>query len=215
MNDQTPRDRLLAKLRDQGIDHEPVLDAIRSVDRHEMVSDAMKPHAYENRPLPIGHDQTISQPYIVALMTWLADIDPGDAVLEIGTGSGYQAAVLAEMGAKVHSIEIVRPLAQRTRTLLDEMGYDRIATRIGDGYAGWPDAAPFDAIVITAAPPAIPDPLKEQLAIGGRLVVPVGEHDQELVVITRTTDGFEQDVSVPVRFVPMTGKAQRLPREGR
>ena len=203
---------LVAQLRAQGITSEQVLEAIRSVNRHDMVPDALEPYAYENRPLPIGYEQTISQPYIVGLMTQLADIQPGDDVLEIGTGSGYQAAVLAETGANVHSIEIVEPLARRTRALLDEMGYDQIETRIGDGYAGWPDEAPFDAIVITAAPPAIPEPLKEQLAIGGKLVVPVGDRHQELVVLTRTEDGFERERSVPVRFVPMTGEAQQQTR---
>ena len=202
------RGLLVEHLRAQGIESDVVLDAIRSVNRHEMVPAPLEPYAYADRPLPIGHDQTISQPYIVALMTQLADIQPGDDVLEIGTGSGYQAAVLAEIGADVHSIEIVEPLARRTRALLDEMGYEAIETRIGDGYAGWPEKAPFDAIVITAAPPEIPEPLKEQLKIGGKLVVPVGEHYQELIVLTRTEDGFERQRSIPVRFVPMTGEAQ-------
>ncbi len=185
-----------------------MLEAVRAVNRHEMVPATMQPFAYVDRALPIGHDVTISQPYIVALMTQLADIQPGDRVLEVGTGSGYQAAVLAELGAEVYSIEIIEPLARRTRAQLNAMGYDEIETRIGDGYAGWPEQAPFDAIVITAAPPRIPEPLKKQLAIGGKMVVPVGEHYQELVVLTRTTDGFELERSIPVLFVPMTGQAQ-------
>lgn len=203
------RQALVDQLRAQGIEDEQVLEAIASVPRHRMVPEAMMPYAYADRPLPIGHDQTISQPYIVALMSQLADIEKGDKVLEIGTGSGYQAAVLAELGANVHSIEIVEPLARRTRALLDRLGYDEIETRIGDGYRGWPEEAPFDAILLTAAPPSIPEPLEQQLEVGGKLVAPVGERYQELVVVTRTEDGFEREEELPVRFVPMTGVAQR------
>jgi len=201
------RARLLAGLRAEGIG-EVVLDALARVPRHSMVPESFRDAAYEDRALPIGHDQTISQPFVVALMTQLAEIEPADKVLEIGTGSGYQAAVLAELGADVYSIEIVEPLATRTRALLDEIGYPGIQTRVGDGYLGWPEEAPFDAILITAAPPAIPEPLKRQLAVGGKLVAPVGRDQQELVILTRTERGIERERSIPVRFVPMVGEAQ-------
>jgi protein-L-isoaspartate(D-aspartate) O-methyltransferase len=190
--------------------HDPqVLEAMRRVPRHRFVPAGQARHAYEDRPLSIGHRQTISQPYIVALMTQLAEVREGHRVLEIGTGSGYQAAVLAEMGAEVFTIEIVEPLGKRSRQLLRDLGHDRVHVRIGDGHGGWPDEAPFDAIVVTAAPPQIPTPLKEQLAVGGRMVVPVGEHRQELRVLHRTDDGMVERPSIPVRFVPMTGEAQR------
>jgi protein-L-isoaspartate(D-aspartate) O-methyltransferase len=184
-----------------------VLRAMRAVPRHRFVPQSEQRFAYDDRPLPIGHRQTISQPYIVAFMSELAAVKPGDTVLEVGTGSGYQAAVLAEMGVKVFSIEIVEPLAKRAKKTLGELGYD-VKVRHGDGYAGWPEHAPFDAIVVTAAPPKIPAPLKEQLRIGGRLVIPVGKYFQSLVVVTRTQKGFREEEVLPVRFVPMTGKAQ-------
>ncbi len=186
-----------------------VLRAMRNVPRHLFVPESQRRHAYEDRPLPIGHRQTISQPYIVALMTELAAVKPDDRVLEIGTGSGYQAAVLAEMGVRVFSIEIVEPLAKRAKRTLDALGYGkRVEVRHGDGYAGWPAHAPFDAVVVTAAPPKIPEPLKQQLKVGGRLVIPVGDYFQKLVVVTRTEKGFRKRSVAPVRFVPMTGKAQ-------
>jgi len=184
-----------------------VLRAMRAVPRHRFVPEAHRARAYEDQPLPIGHDQTISQPYIVALMTQLAELERGDRVLEIGTGSGYQAAVLAELGADVWSIEIVRPLGERARRTLDALGYD-VHVRLGDGYAGWPERAPFDVVLLTAAPPEIPQPLLDQLAVGGRLIAPVGRGIQQLVVITRTEDGFDRRQTIPVRFVPMTGRAQ-------
>ncbi len=186
-----------------------VLRAMRNVPRHLFVPESQRRHAYEDRPLPIGHRQTISQPYIVALMTELAAVKPDDRVLEIGTGSGYQAAVLAEMGVRVFSIEIVEPLAKRAKKTIDALGYGkRVEVRHGDGYAGWPAHAPFDAVVVTAAPPKIPEPLKQQLKVGGRLVIPVGDYFQKLVVVTRTEKGFRKRSVAPVRFVPMTGKAQ-------
>jgi protein-L-isoaspartate(D-aspartate) O-methyltransferase len=167
--------------------------------------------AYEDRPLPIGHDQTISQPYIVAIMTELAALSPPCRVLEVGTGSGYQAAVLDAIGCDVWSIEIVEPLGREASERLGRLGYRRVRVRVGDGYAGWPDEAPFDAVIVTAAPPAIPEPLKQQLRIGGRLVAPVGaqrEH-QVLVVVTRTGERtFTRRSALAVRFVPMTGRAQ-------
>lgn len=193
-----------------GIKDPAVIAALRKVPRHELVPPELKARAYEDNPLPIGFDQTISQPYVVATMTEAAHVAPGAKVLEIGTGSGYQAAVLAELGADVYSIEIVEPLAKRTHELLARLGYDRLHLRIGDGYAGWPEAAPFDAIIVTAAPPAIPQPLVDQLRVGGRLVIPVGEQheSQDLRVITKTASGTTSETLYPVRFVPMTGRAQ-------
>ncbi len=193
----------------RGIHDARVLDALREVPRHAFVPEALRSFAYADQPLPIGHEQTISQPYIVAAMSELAQIGPEDRVLEIGTGSGYQAAVLARLAREVYSIEILAPLAERARATLKELGIDNVSVRAGDGYQGWPDKAPFAAILVTAAPPAVPAPLKEQLAIGGRLVIPVGTGDQELRVITRTEHGFEERSVFAVRFVPMTGKAQR------
>ena len=188
-----------------------VLGAMRKVPRHLFVPESGRPNAYDDRPLPIGYRQTISQPYIVALMSELAEVRPGDRVLEVGTGSGYQAAVLAEIGARVFSIEIVEPLAKRATATLDALGYGtKVEVRTGDGYAGWPTHAPFDAIVVTAAPPKIPEPLKQQLKVGGHLVIPVGDYFQHLKVVTRTKKGFRERSVTPVRFVPMTGKAQNL-----
>ncbi|UJR83259.1 protein-L-isoaspartate(D-aspartate) O-methyltransferase [Sandaracinus amylolyticus] len=206
------REELARALARDGIHDDRVLAAIRSVPRHELVPDDLRAMAYWDQPLPIGHEQTISQPYIVALMTQLADVDPGDKILEVGTGSGYQAAVLSAMGADVYTIEIVEALGGQAAEDLERLGYD-VHARIGDGYRGWPEEAPFDAIVITAAPPEVPQPLLDQLRVGGRLVVPVGERDaQELVVITRTEDGYERSRGFPVLFVPMTGEAQRRSR---
>jgi len=193
----------------RGVRDPRVLDAMRKVPRHRFMPESERARAYDDRPLPIGHRQTISQPYIVALMSELAGVKPGDTVLEVGTGSGYQAAVLAEMGVKVFSIEIIKPLAKRAKATLDELGYSkRVEVRHGDGYAGWPEHAPFDAVVVTAAPPAIPQPLKEQLEVGGHLVIPVGKYYQSLLRVTRTKSGFREKSVIPVRFVPMTGKAQ-------
>jgi protein-L-isoaspartate(D-aspartate) O-methyltransferase len=193
----------------RGVSDPHVLEAMRKVPRHRFVPQSQRRHAYDDRPLPIGEGQTISQPYIVALMTELARVKPGDTVLEVGTGSGYQAAVLAAMGVRVYSIEIVEPLAKRAKDILGELGYgDRVQVRHGDGYAGWPEHAPFDAILVTAAPPKIPEPLEQQLEVGGRLVIPVGKYFQSLLRITRTEDGLRQESIIPVRFVPMTGKAQ-------
>jgi protein-L-isoaspartate(D-aspartate) O-methyltransferase len=186
---------------------ERTLAALGQVPRHEFVPDEQKRYAYENRPLSIGAGQTISQPYIVALMTDLAEVTKNDAVLEIGTGSGYQAAVLAELAGRVYTIEIVEILGRRAASTLERLGYNNVAARIGDGYAGWPDEAPFDAILVTAAPEEIPEPLVEQLAIGGRMVIPVGaENDvQTLQVLTKKEDGrvIVSNV-IAVRFVPFT-----------
>jgi protein-L-isoaspartate(D-aspartate) O-methyltransferase len=191
----------------RGITDAAVLAAMRRVPRHLFVPAAVVDRAYDDSPLPIGHEQTISQPYIVAIMTELAAVRRGARVLEIGTGSGYQAAVLAELGADVYTIEIVEPLGRQAAQALRRLGYGAVRTRIGDGYRGWPEAAPFDAIVVTAAPPKIPEPLRRQLKPGGRLVVPVGERFQQLKVITRTARGWDERDVIPVRFVPMVGEA--------
>ena len=182
-----------------------VLDAMRKVPRHEFVPGVQKRLAYRNRPLPIGAGQTISQPYIVALMTDLLELGAGDKVLEIGTGCGYQSAVLAELAGKVHSIEIIGNLGHAAKLTLARLGYGNVETRIGDGYAGWPDAAPFDAIIVTAAPDHIPPALIAQLKPGGRLVIPVGTLAQELMVVRKDADGRTlNETIVPVRFVPLT-----------
>jgi protein-L-isoaspartate(D-aspartate) O-methyltransferase len=193
----------------RGVRDPRVLDALRRVERHRFVPERLHDHAYEDRPLAIGHDQTISQPYIVALMTEEARVKPGARVLEVGTGSGYQAAVLSVLAGQVYSIEIVEPLATEAAPRLESLGYHNVTVRAGDGYRGWPEHAPFDAILVTAAPPEIPQPLLDQLAVGGRLVTPVGEGDQELVVVERTAAGPQRRRVIPVRFVPMTGEAQR------
>ena len=195
----------------RGLDDERVLAVMRKVPRHEFVPPSGRASAYEDRPLPIGHDQTISQPYIVAVMTDLADLDAKARVLEVGTGSGYQAAVLAELVAEVYTIEIVEPLATRAARTLARLGYRSVHVRHGDGYRGWPEAAPFDAIVVTAAAPTLPPALLEQLSVGGRLVIPVGDRDQQLEVHRRTSSGVSVERVFSVRFVPMTGEIRESP----
>lgn len=185
-----------------------VLDAMGRVDRERFVPDSLAPLAYLNRPLPIDCGQTISQPFIVALMTDLLRIEPGDRVLEIGTGSGYQAAVLAQMGAEVYSVEIIETLSRQAEARFRANGYDKINTRIGDGYYGWPEAAPFDGIIVTAAAPRVPDALIEQMKAGARLVIPLGPAwlTQSLMLIEKRRDGtlLRREV-LPVSFVPLTG----------
>jgi protein-L-isoaspartate(D-aspartate) O-methyltransferase len=187
-----------------GID-ERVLAVMRKVPRHAFVPLRQRHAAYRNRPLSIGSGQTISQPFIVALMTDLLGIEPGDKVLEIGTGSGYQAAVLGELAAEVYSIEIVEPLGKQAAATLERLGYANVHTRIGDGYKGWPEHAPYDSIIVTAAPDHVPPALIEQLKPGGRLVIPVGRLAQELEIITKNADGTTtRKEVVPVQFVPLT-----------
>jgi protein-L-isoaspartate(D-aspartate) O-methyltransferase len=186
-----------------------VLEAMARVPRHRFVPASQRAHAYENRPLAIGYGQTISQPYIVALMTTLAEPDADDVVLEIGTGSGYQAAMLAELVGQVYSIEIVEPLGEAAAQRLRALGYDNVRTRIGDGYYGWPKAGPFDAIVVTAAAPAVPPPLLRQLKPGGRMVIPVGSSffTQTLMLVRKDARGRVRTQQIlPVRFVPLTGE---------
>jgi protein-L-isoaspartate(D-aspartate) O-methyltransferase len=198
-----PRNRLVEDLRRHGIRSEKVLAALLRVPRHRFVPADIRSLAYEDRPLPIGFDQTISQPHVVAFMTEVVRLKPGDRVLEIGTGSGYQAAILAELVQEVDTIEIIPELASRAAAVLRDLGYRNVRTRVGDGYLGWPERAPFDAIVVTAAPPEVPMALVEQLAVGGRMVVPVGTGVQELRLITRRADGTTEKSLIPVRFVPM------------
>ena len=185
-----------------------VMSVMGKVERHRFVPPSEQSWAYANRPLPIGHGQTISQPYIVALMTDLINVDPGDRVLEIGTGSGYQAAVLAEMGAEVFTIEIIEPLARQASGRLAELGYGQIKTRQGDGYSGWQEEEPFDAIVVTAAADHVPPPLIRQLKAGGVMIIPVGGRFlvQQLVLVTKDSAGSITTRQIlPVRFVPLTG----------
>lgn len=194
----------------RGISDTAVLEALRTVPRHLFVPEEERHRACGDHPLPIGQAQTISQPYVVAYMTEAAALKTGDRVLEIGTGSGYQAAVLAALGCQVHSMEILEPLARQADKLLADLGYP-VQVLCGDGTTGWPGQAPFDAILVTAAPPRIPESLLLQLAVGGRMVIPVGEDLQVLTVVTRSGDRFHKQAVLPVRFVPMTGAVRETP----
>jgi protein-L-isoaspartate(D-aspartate) O-methyltransferase len=199
-------------LRDQiearGVRDARVIGALRRVDRARFVPPDQRPYAYEDHPLPIGHGQTISQPYVVAYMTEALELEGGEKVLEIGTGSGYQAAILGELARDVYTIEIVPELAESARQTLGELGYSNVHVRAGDGYRGWPEHAPFDAILLTAAPDHVPAPLVEQLAVGGRMILPLGQAEQELVLLQKGPQGIVERSLLPVRFVPMTGEAQ-------
>ena len=186
-----------------------VLRAMRTVPRHRFVPEHLMDIAYADTPLPIGMGQTISQPYIVAFMTELLGPAKGRKVLEIGTGSGYQAAVLAETGAEVYTVEILEPLSLFARSVINGLGYSNVHFRTGDGYIGWEEHAPYDGIIVTAAPEEIPEPLKAQLREGGKMVIPVGDDLQELRLLTRRKDGFDEERVAPVKFVPMTGEAER------
>ncbi|MEE8138852.1 MAG: protein-L-isoaspartate(D-aspartate) O-methyltransferase [Thermoanaerobaculia bacterium] len=197
----------------RGVTEPGVVGAMTDVPRHLFVPDSLQDQAYVDSPLSIGSGQTISQPYIVALMTSLLELEKGDRVLEIGTGSGYQAAVLARLVDEVYTIEIREALGRRAEKTLAELGFKNVHVRIGDGYKGWPEKAPFDGIIVTAAPERIPEPLLDQLKLGGRLVIPVGAFFQDLLVITKTPDGLEERKVAPVRFVPMIGEVEQQPQE--
>ncbi len=192
----------------RGIKDSRVIAAMMKVPRHLFVPEEKRFRAYDDGPLPIGEGQTISQPYIVALMTELLEPREGDRILEIGTGSGYQAAVLAEIVDTVYSIEIICELQERADSTLKSLEYNNVITKCGDGYDGWPEAAPFDGVIVTAAPEKVPQPLLDQLKEGAKLVIPVGDYMQYLEVYTRVGDKFKRERNVPVRFVPMTGKAE-------
>jgi protein-L-isoaspartate(D-aspartate) O-methyltransferase len=194
----------------RGIRDPRVLDAMHTVKRHLFVPEKLRSLAYADRPLPIGHGQTISQPYIVAFMTEALNLNADDRVLEIGTGSGYQAAVLGEICRGVYTIEIIEPLGADARDLLAELGYDNVFVTIGDGYQGWPEHAPFDAIMVTCSPGQIPQPLQDQLAEGGRMIIPVGErHAQQLYLLEKKEGRIIQKSILPVLFVPMIDKEGR------
>ena len=206
-----PRQQAMVErqIESRGIKAPTVLAAMRKVPRHRFVLPGAVALAYEDHPLPIAAGQTISQPFIVAYMTEAAEIARTDKVLEIGTGSGYQAAVLGEIAREVYTIEIIPELAEGARKVLAELGYANVQVRAGNGYLGWPEQAPFDAIVVTAAPDEVPQALVDQLAVGGRMVIPVGTANQDMLIIERTPRGVIERRTIPVRFVPMTGKPER------
>ena len=193
----------------RGIQDSRLIQAMLKIPRHMFVPEDLRESAYGDNPVPIGMDQTISQPYIVALMTELLRLKEKEKVLEVGTGSGYQTAILAEMGCEVYTVEILGPLLEKARNILESLGYDNIRYRTGDGYKGWEEFSPFDAIIVTAAPDHIPQPLIDQLKINGRMIIPVGDLYQELVLIKKKEKGVDMKTITPVRFVPMTGEAQK------
>lgn len=207
--EQQRNDMVETQIYQRGVRDELVLKAMHKVPRHEYVPPNLHDYAYQDHPLPIGENQTISQPYIVAFMTECLGLKGGEKVLEIGTGSGYQAAVLGEIAGEVYTIEIIESLANRAKEILEKMDYKNIYVKWGDGYQGWPEKAPFDGIIVTAAPDHIPRPLIDQLKPGGRMIIPVGDYYQELILIAKSNEGeISQRSVLPVRFVPMTGKAQ-------
>ena len=201
------RDMVSEQIRERGVREPTVLRAMETVPRHLFIPPEHREQAYGDTPLPIGWGQTISQPYIVALMTDLLDLDKGDKVLEIGTGSGYHAAVLSRVAGQVYTIEIIENLGRQAKATLQELGYGNVNVRIGDGYKGWPEAAPFDAIMVTCAPDHVPQPLVDQLKEGGRMIIPVGPAgNQELYILRKQGNKVEKRAVLPVRFVPMTGR---------
>jgi protein-L-isoaspartate(D-aspartate) O-methyltransferase len=207
------RDRMVdTQILLRGVTDARVLTAVRRVPRHLFVPEHLRGQAYDDGALPIGEGQTISQPYIVAIMTSLLALKGGERVLEIGTGSGYQTAVLAEMAGEVFSVEILEGLSERARDLLGRLGYRNVTFRTGDGYRGWEECAPYDGVIVTAAPTHVPPALLDQLKAGGRLVLPVGDEEQELLKVVREEKAFREEWTLPVRFVPMTGEAQRRER---
>jgi len=208
------QEMVLTQIVERGVKDARVLTVLAQTARHKFVPSEMVPYAYKDRPLPIGEDQTISQPYIVALMTELLDLSGTEKVLEIGTGSGYQAAVLSPLVADVYTIEIVKTLALRAQKILEELGMKNVYVRWGDGYKGWPDEAPFDRIIVTAAPDEVPSALIDQLRAGGKLVIPVGKYWQELKVITKVSRSqIDEQSIIPVRFVPMVHPRKTIVEE--
>jgi protein-L-isoaspartate(D-aspartate) O-methyltransferase len=206
------RARMVAEqIRARDVRDPRVLAAMERVPRHLFMPEAVRSEAYRDHPVPIGYSQTISQPYIVGFMSEALDVRPEHRVLEIGTGSGYQAAILGELAREVYTIEIVEPLAESARATLMQLDYKNVHVRAGNGYAGWPEQAPFDRIMVTAAPDEVPSALVEQLKVGGLMAIPVGTFDQELRIMRRTADGMDTLTTLPVRFVPMTGKDKKLP----
>ena len=204
--DQMVQEQIMAR----GVSDPRILHVMRNFPRHQLVLESYVEEAYEDHPLPIGFGQTISQPYMVAFMTEALNLQPHERVLEIGTGSGYQAGILSQLANEVFSIEIVKSLAERAKETLNNLGISNVMVRAGDGYQGWPKEAPFDVIVLTAAPEHIPQPLLNQLVVGGRLILPLGKMSQRLVLIKRAQIGWKKDELFAVAFVPMTGEAQGL-----
>ena len=206
------RKRMVAyQIQARGIDDQKVIDAFLRVERHRFVPERYISHAYEDRPLPIGEGQTISQPYIVAFMTHVLDLSRTDKVLEIGTGSGYQAAILGELCDNVFTIEVIPSLGHKAKGLLKELGYENVRVKIGDGYEGWKEYAPYDAVIVTCAPTHVPGPLKEQLKDGGKMIIPVGEaNNQELVLLRKMGKQLKKEKTLPVRFVPMVDEAGKI-----
>ncbi len=200
------RKTMVADIRQRGITQQEVLAAMQQVPRHLFVPDSVREHAYQDQPLQLGNGRSIYQPYVVALMTSLLNLKKGDKVLEVGTGTGYHAAVLSRIAREVYSMEIVPPVASQARQRLSALGYHNVEVRAGNGYLGMPDKAPFDAILLSAAPTQIPKALLDQLRVGGKMVAPVGGFFQDLQVITKTADGLEKRTMIPVRLSPMTGK---------
>ncbi|MFD2516847.1 protein-L-isoaspartate(D-aspartate) O-methyltransferase [Salinimicrobium flavum] len=212
----TKEEMIEEHLRARDISDPAVLKAMEEVDRELFVPSDLRERAYDDSPLPIGKNQTISQPYIVAYMAEQLHLDKKDKILEVGSGCGYNAAVLSRLVAHVYSLEIIGWLADLTKENLKQTGFKNISVKQGDGYNGWPEKAPFDAIILTAAPPAIPPPLKDQLKLGGRLLAPVGRMNQKLILLTKTgEDKFQEKTLLPVRFVPMTGKTDKGGSYGR
>jgi protein-L-isoaspartate(D-aspartate) O-methyltransferase len=187
----------------RGVKDEHVLEAMRKIPRHLFVPEKLRDRAYCDEPLPIGEEQTISQPYIVAYMTEVLNLSGKEEVLEVGTGSGYQTAVLAESARQVFTVDLMESLSRKARTVLADLGYSNIHFRVGDGSRGWAEASPFEAIMVTAAPAVIPKALTEQLAVGGRMIIPVGEFHQDLILVTKQKRGLKKSVLIPVRFVPL------------
>lgn len=206
---QARRDNMVrSQIEARGVTDRQVLEAMRQVPRHLFLPENLRRFAHDDSPISIGHGQTISQPFIVAFMTELLHLKPDYKILDVGTGSGYQAAILAHLVKTVYTIEIIPELKEESDSIMNKLGYTNIISRVGDGYYGWPEAAPFDGIIVAAAPERVPEPLLEQLADGGRLVIPLGDAFQYLEVYTRKGNEILQEKNIPVRFVPMTGTAE-------